>query len=86
MLIICLGVVRLVLLCELGTHRAAGVRNFTCQAGTSSTWRCIRMSHEIGHSATFLKLLSAFCGEVAYEKSEGELHKEKEKGKRVKIS
>jgi hypothetical protein len=44
------------------------------------------MSQEIGHSATFLKLFSTFCGEVAYEKSEGELSKEKEKGKRVQIS
>jgi hypothetical protein len=37
------------------------------------------MSQEIGHSATFLKLLSTFSGVVAYEKSEGELHKEKRK-------
>jgi hypothetical protein len=43
------------------------------------------MSQEIGHSATFLKLFSAFCGDVSYEKSEGELSKEKEKGKRVQI-
>jgi hypothetical protein len=77
MLIICLGVVRLALLCELGPHSTAGVRNFTRQAGTSSTQQCISMSQEIGHSATFLKLLSTFCGELAYEKSEGELHKEK---------
>jgi hypothetical protein len=43
------------------------------------------MSRETGHSATFLKLFSAFCGEVAYEKSKRELSKEKEKGKRVQI-
>jgi hypothetical protein len=43
------------------------------------------MSQEIGHSATFLKLLGAFCGEVAYEKPKGELSKEKEKWKRVQI-
>jgi hypothetical protein len=35
------------------------------------------MSQEIGHSATFLKLFTAFCGEVSDEKSEGELSKEK---------
>jgi hypothetical protein len=69
---------------ELGPHSTAGVRNFTCQAGASLTRQCFRMSQEIGHSATFLKLLSTFCGEVAYEKSEGELHKEK--GKRVQVS
>jgi hypothetical protein len=38
------------------------------------------MSQQIGHSATLLNLLSAFCGEDAYEKSEGELSKEKEFG------
>jgi hypothetical protein len=43
------------------------------------------MSQEIGHSDIFLKLFSAFYGEVSDEKSEGELSKEKEKGKRVQI-
>jgi hypothetical protein len=35
------------------------------------------MSQQIGHSAELLKLFSAFCGEVSYEKSEGERSKEK---------
>jgi hypothetical protein len=40
------------------------------------------MSQEIDHSAALLKLFSAFCGEVYYEKSEGELSKKKiENGK-----
>jgi hypothetical protein len=43
------------------------------------------MSQEIDHSATLLKLFSAFYGEVSYEKSEGELYKEKRKGKGVQI-
>jgi hypothetical protein len=43
------------------------------------------MSQETGHSATFLKLFSALCGEVSYEKSEGELSKEKEKGKEFRF-
>jgi hypothetical protein len=37
------------------------------------------------YSATLLKLFSAFCGEVSYEKSESELYKEKRKGKGVQI-
>jgi hypothetical protein len=41
------------------------------------------MSQKIDHSATLLKLFSAFCGEVSYEKSEGELSKEKRKGVQI---
>jgi hypothetical protein len=43
------------------------------------------MSQETGYSVTFLKLSSAFCGEVSYEKSEGELSKEKENGKEFRF-
>jgi hypothetical protein len=43
------------------------------------------MSQEIGHSAELLKLFSVFGVEVYYEKSEGELYKEKRKGKGVQI-
>jgi hypothetical protein len=43
------------------------------------------MSQEIDHSAALLKLFSAFCGEVSYEKSEGKISKEERKGKGVQI-